>query len=78
MEMDNVDKWSLQVFGIFWTYKIKFVNASDQVIDERHNVPNDTNEYQLSDQVEIHNRHASEHLRNIHQNDTNVRVNVER
>lgn len=63
--MDNVDEWSLHVFGILRAYQIKFVNATVQVVDERHNVPNDTNEYQLSDQVEKHNRHACEHLHNI-------------
>lgn len=41
------------------------MNAPVQVVDERHNVPNDTDEYQLSDQVEVHNRHASEHLQNV-------------
>lgn len=78
MEMNNVYEWSLQIFDIYRTHHIKFVNTQIQVIDERHNVPNKSDKYQLTEQIEIHNRHAAQHLYNIDQNNSNVRVKMKR
>lgn len=52
MKMDDIDKRSLQMFGISWMYQIKFGYAQIQIVGKCHNVPNSANEHQLSNQVE--------------------------
>lgn len=76
--MDDIDKRSLQMFGISWMYQIKFGYAQIQIVGKCHNVPNSANKHQLSNQVEWNNRHSAKHLINIDENNSSIWINVKR